>query len=681
MPSPRAQLEVVGEAADDDQAAAAGRVGGRLRDARQRRRGALVHHADVGPVGGDRQLDLDAPRRRGEPCSIALVRASVEASSTRPAPSAGHSSRVSTQASAERTNDTTVRSAGTRRLEWTPGSRDDLVAVGGRASWRRYRRYTTELDTLAPPPSVEVPALPGGVRLDFRRPPRPEASSCPSNARTAHRRISRAAARGASRGAAVLGRPRHVGDAQVDPGRVRRRGRRALHRPRAAGRRLRRRAPEGPRPRRRREPRGGRQGGVRARLRGPGDPRQRAATRAATRCSPRSAARCWPSSPATRRTPTAADTIAHGCTGKGNDQVRIEATIATIAPDLKVIAPVREWQMGRDEEIAYAIEHGIPISSSVERPYSIDDNLWGRSSEGGVIEDLDQPPPDDVFQLVTLPRPWRPTAPRTSSSASATACRSALDGEELGAGGADPARRRGRLPQRRRDPRPHRGPRRRPQGARPLRGARRRGDPHRPPRAREAGLHRPRERPQAERSTRSGRSSPTRASGTSRCSPTSTPSWTGSTSASRAQITMRLYKGSATAVTRSLAQRDLRPQPRDVQRRRLVLAGRGARLHRALLAPEPDGVPDRAGAGEGMRRGGPPMLPVDPASVPPFSRVERGAARAALRAGRRAPADAAGRAGRAPARAGRRAGRHAPGRRRRRRRAGARGRRRASPTA
>ena len=98
-----------------------------------------------------------------------------------------------------------------------------------------------------------------------------------------------------------------------------------------------------------------------------------------------------------------ADTIAHGCTGKGNDQVRIEATVATLAPDLKVIAPVREWQMGRDEEIAYAIEHGIPISSSVERPYSIDDNLWGRSSEGGVIEDLDQPPPDDVFQLVTHP--------------------------------------------------------------------------------------------------------------------------------------------------------------------------------------------------------------------------------------------------------------------------------------
>jgi argininosuccinate synthase len=105
-----------------------------------------------------------------------------------------------------------------------------------------------------------------------------------------------------------------------------------------------------------------------------------------------------------------ADTIAHGCTGKGNDQVRIEATVLTLAPQLKVIAPVREWQMGRDEEIAYAREHGIPVSSTIDRPYSIDDNLWGRSSEGGVIEDLGQPPPEDVFRLVTPPRlaPDRP---------------------------------------------------------------------------------------------------------------------------------------------------------------------------------------------------------------------------------------------------------------------------------
>jgi argininosuccinate synthase len=105
------------------------------------------------------------------------------------------------------------------------------------------------------------------------------------------------------------------------------------------------------------------------------------------------------------------DTIAHGCTGKGNDQVRIEATVATLAPELKTIAPVRSWQMGREEEIAYAREHGIPIKThQIEShpptevvPYSIDDNLWGRSSEGRWIEDLEHAPEDDVFQLVCRP--------------------------------------------------------------------------------------------------------------------------------------------------------------------------------------------------------------------------------------------------------------------------------------
>src|SRR4051812_30118730 len=98
------------------------------------------------------------------------------------------------------------------------------------------------------------------------------------------------------------------------------------------------------------------------------------------------------------------DTIAHGCTGKGNDQVRIEGTVATLAPELKLIAPVRSWAMGRDEEIAYAREHGIPVKGGTEAaPYSIDDNLWGRSSEGKWIEDLQHAPEDDVFQLVTRP--------------------------------------------------------------------------------------------------------------------------------------------------------------------------------------------------------------------------------------------------------------------------------------
>src|SRR5919107_2064005 len=84
------------------------------------------------------------------------------------------------------------------------------------------------------------------------------------------------------------------------------------------------------------------------------------------------------------------DTIAHGCTGKGNDQVRIEATVATLAPELRLLAPVRDWRMGREEEVAYAREHGIAIKGGSEvAPYSIDDNLWGRSSEGRWIEALD----------------------------------------------------------------------------------------------------------------------------------------------------------------------------------------------------------------------------------------------------------------------------------------------------
>src|SRR6187549_876205 len=98
------------------------------------------------------------------------------------------------------------------------------------------------------------------------------------------------------------------------------------------------------------------------------------------------------------------DTIAHGCTGKGNDQVRIESTVIALDPEMKIIAPVRGWQMGREEEIAYAREHGIPVKGGTEAaPYSIDDNLWGRSSEGGAIEDLEEPPRDDVFTLVTPP--------------------------------------------------------------------------------------------------------------------------------------------------------------------------------------------------------------------------------------------------------------------------------------
>jgi argininosuccinate synthase len=125
------------------------------------------------------------------------------------------------------------------------------------------------------------------------------------------------------------------------------------------------------------------------------------------------------------------DTIAHGCTGKGNDQVRIEATIATLAPELKVIAPVRSWQMGREEEIAYAREHGIPVKGGTEAaPYSIDDNLWGRSSEGRWIEDLEHAPEDDVFQLVTRPE-QAPDEPQELTLTFERGVPVALDGERL----------------------------------------------------------------------------------------------------------------------------------------------------------------------------------------------------------------------------------------------------------
>jgi argininosuccinate synthase len=125
------------------------------------------------------------------------------------------------------------------------------------------------------------------------------------------------------------------------------------------------------------------------------------------------------------------DTIAHGCTGKGNDQVRIEATVATLGPELKVIAPVRSWQMGREEEIAYAREHGIPVKGGTETtPYSIDDNLWGRSSEGRWIEDLSHAPEDDVFQLVTRPE-RAPDEPETVSIGFERGVPVSLNGERL----------------------------------------------------------------------------------------------------------------------------------------------------------------------------------------------------------------------------------------------------------
>lgn len=94
-----------------------------------------------------------------------------------------------------------------------------------------------------------------------------------------------------------------------------------------------------------------------------------------------------------------ADAIAHGCTGKGNDQVRFEVSFAALNPDLEVIAPVREWSWSREEEIEYAKKHGIPIPINLDSPYSIDQNLWGRANECGVLEDPWTAPPEDAYEL------------------------------------------------------------------------------------------------------------------------------------------------------------------------------------------------------------------------------------------------------------------------------------------
>jgi argininosuccinate synthase len=84
---------------------------------------------------------------------------------------------------------------------------------------------------------------------------------------------------------------------------------------------------------------------------------------------------------------TGAEVIAHGCTGKGNDQVRFESYITTLNPKLKIIAPVREWSMGRSEELAYAKANNIPVKQTIDSPYSYDENMWGNTAEGGEIED------------------------------------------------------------------------------------------------------------------------------------------------------------------------------------------------------------------------------------------------------------------------------------------------------
>jgi argininosuccinate synthase len=102
--------------------------------------------------------------------------------------------------------------------------------------------------------------------------------------------------------------------------------------------------------------------------------------------------------------------VAHGCTSKGNDQVRLDVGVAALAPELKVIAPAREWKMTREQTIKYAQAHNIPIPITKARPYSIDENLWGRGIECGVLEDTWNEPPEHIF-LWTRPPEKTPARP------------------------------------------------------------------------------------------------------------------------------------------------------------------------------------------------------------------------------------------------------------------------------
>ncbi len=122
--------------------------------------------------------------------------------------------------------------------------------------------------------------------------------------------------------------------------------------------------------------------------------------------------------------------VAHGCTGKGNDQVRFDVATGALAPHLEVVAPVREWRMSRDEEIEYARAHGVEVPASIESPYSTDVNIWGRSIEAGALEDPWVEPPAEVFEWTADPAaaPARPVYVEISFKEGVPV---AVDGEDL----------------------------------------------------------------------------------------------------------------------------------------------------------------------------------------------------------------------------------------------------------
>jgi argininosuccinate synthase len=123
--------------------------------------------------------------------------------------------------------------------------------------------------------------------------------------------------------------------------------------------------------------------------------------------------------------------VAHGCTGKGNDQVRIDVSVAALAPELKVIAPARVWNMTREQTIKYARAHNIPVPITRASPYSIDENLWGRSIECGVLEDTWNEPPRDVFLWTKSPGKT-PARPAYLEIGFYKGIPVSLDGENLG---------------------------------------------------------------------------------------------------------------------------------------------------------------------------------------------------------------------------------------------------------
>ena len=126
-----------------------------------------------------------------------------------------------------------------------------------------------------------------------------------------------------------------------------------------------------------------------------------------------------------------AKAVAHGCTGKGNDQVRFEVTIKALDPKLKIVAPVREWKLPREQEIRFAEEHGIPVPVDLENPYSVDQNIWGRSIECGVLEDPSNEPPPDVFEWTNSPEN-APSTPEYFTIEFESGAPVAVNGKHLG---------------------------------------------------------------------------------------------------------------------------------------------------------------------------------------------------------------------------------------------------------